>query len=253
MCFWGVCECECIYVCILGLKWISVSVTRLIPIDVIFFLIWLQFLLIFGCCDQCHSVNRSTRKSLGRILICIFLVEDHLWRTAAARPPSTLRIAKNAQPACLTVTFELLCSTHAFSCQCHGRGLQHWLFPGRHPLSAAHSNPTTTPTPTPPPPQQSQTNDFDLSSAVRGRSYRYNPPNDVKDLSAKLMNDKTSPPPSTPLPPPPSVKTPLLQAKKIESQETLLISSPCILTLTFLNRSSSYKGQSSSFCVLKCG
>lgn len=57
--------------------------------------------------------------------------------------------------------------------------------------SAAHGNP--------PPTQQSQTNDFDLSSAVRGRSYRYNPANDVKDLSAKLMNDKNSPPPSTPL------------------------------------------------------
>lgn len=37
-------------------------------------------------------------------------------------------------------------------------------------------------------------------------------------------------------------KTPLQQAKKIESQETLLISVPCILTLTFLNRSSGYKG-----------
>jgi len=46
--------------------------------------------------------------------------------------------------------------------------------------------PSTSPTP-----QQSQTNDFDLSSTVQRRSYRYNPPNDVKDLSAKLINDKT--------------------------------------------------------------
>lgn len=150
------------------------------------------------------------------------------------------------------MTFQLLCSTNAFSCQCHGRVSRHWLRRGRHPLPTAHGNPTI-PTPTPPPPQQSQTNDFDLSSAVLGRSYRYNPPNDVKDLSAKLMNDKNSLAPSTPLPPPLNLKTPLLWAKKIESKETLLISFPCILTLTFLNRSSGYKGQSSSFCVLKCG
>lgn len=36
MCFSGLCECECISVCTLGLKWISVSIMRLIPIDVIF-------------------------------------------------------------------------------------------------------------------------------------------------------------------------------------------------------------------------
>lgn len=156
-----------------------------------FFLVCLKLLLIFRCCDQCHSVNRSTRKSLERILICIFLLEVHLWRAAAVWPLSTLRIAKKAQAVCLAVTFELLCGTNAFSCQCHGWGWQHRLSPGRHPLSAAHSNTTATP-------QQSQTNDFDLSSAIRGRSYRYNPPNDVKDLSAKLMNDKTAhllPPP----------------------------------------------------------
>lgn len=103
--------------------------------------------------------------------------------------------------------------------------------------------PPLCPVATQPPTQQSRTNDFDLSSAVRGRSYRYNPANDVKDLSAKLMNDKNSPPLSTPftlflL----TLKTPLQQARKIESQETLLISVPCILTLTFLNRSSGYKG-----------
>lgn len=104
-----------------------------------------------------------------------------------------------------------------------------------------------------PPPQQSQTSDLDLSSAVQGRSYRYNQPNDVKDLSAKLMNDKNSLPPFTLLPPLSQPKTPPLQAKKIKSQDTLLISSPCIFTLTFLNRSLGYKGHSSSFCVLKCG
>lgn len=159
-----------------------------------------------------------------RIQICIFPSKVHLCRTAAVRCLSTLRIARNAQPACLAVTFELLCGTNAFSCQCHGRGWQHGFCHGRHPLLTAHGNPAI-PTPTPPP-QQSQTNDFDLSSAVRGRSYRYNPPNDVKDLSAKLMNDKNSPPLSTPLPSPLNLKTPRLQARKIESQETLLISSP---------------------------
>lgn len=116
-----------------------------------FFLICLQFLLIFGCCDQCHSVNRSTKKSLGRILICIFLSEVHLRRTAAVRPLSTLRIAKNAQPARFAVTFGLLWGTNAFSCQCHGRGWQRRLCPGRHLLSAGDGTPPPFP-PTPLPP-----------------------------------------------------------------------------------------------------
>lgn len=133
----------------------------------------------------------------------------------------------------------------ACSCQCHGQGWQAELCPGRHssppPPPRRHRSAPWQPQP---PTQQSRTNDFDLSSAVRGRSYRYNPANDVKDLSAKLMNDKNSPPLSTPF----TLllltlkKTPLQQARKIESQETLLISVPCILTLTFLNRSSGYKG-----------
>lgn len=196
MCFSGV--CECISICILGLKWIWVSTTRLMPILVFFFWFASSFCWFFGCCDQCQSIDKSTRKSLGRILI--FLLEIHLWRTAAVWPLSTLSNAKNTQPACLSVTFELLCSKNAFSCQCHSQGWQQRLCLGRHPPSAAHSNPTTT-TPTPLLTQQSQTNDFDLSCAVHGRSYRYNPPNDVKDLSAKLMNDKNSPPPCTPQPP----------------------------------------------------
>lgn len=78
-----------------------------------------------------------------------------------------------------------------------------------------------------------------------GRSYRYNPPNDVKDLSARLLNDKNSPPP-----PRPRLKN---APEKIERRETLLISAACILTLAVLNRSWSYKGQRRSFCVLKCG
>ena len=176
----------------------------------IFFWFGPSFCWFFGCCDQCHSIDKSTRKSLGRILI--FLLEAHLWRTAAVWPLSTLSNAENTQPACLSVTSELLCSTNAFSCQCHSQGWQLRLCPGRHPPSAAHSNPTAT-TPTPLLTQQSQKNDFDLSCAVHRRSYRYNPPNDVKDLSAKLMNDKNSPPPCTPHPNP---KTPLLQAKEIE-------------------------------------
>lgn len=212
----------------------------------IFFWFASSFCWFFGCCDQCHSIDKSTRKPLGRILI--FLFEVLLWRTAAVWPLSTLSNAKNTQPACLSVTFELLCGINAFSCQCHSQGWQHRLCLGRHPSSAAHSNPTTT-TPTPLLTQQSQTNDFDLSCAVHGRSYRYNPPNDVKDLSAKLMNDKNSPPPCTPRPKPKNTST----AGQGDWEETLLISSPCILTLTLLNRSSSYKGQSSSFCVLKCG
>lgn len=150
----------------------------------------------------------------------------------------------NAQ-ACLTMTFELL---------------WHWQLKGfrRQPrlaalaLSRASSSLCCSWQTAP---LQSQTNDFDLPSAVQVRSYWYNPPNDVKDLSAKLMNDKNIPSPCTSLPPPSSsLKTPQLQAKKIESQDTLLISpSPCLLALTFLNRSSSYKGQCCSFCVLKCG
>ena len=248
-CVFGVCECDCICMhfrikrdisqCYKTRANLVSFFSDLPPIFVDFGMLWSM--------SQCKLDPRW-------ILICTILSEVHLWTTAAVRCLSTLRIARNAQPACLAVTFELLCSANAFSCQCHGRGWQHRLCPRRrHPLPAARGNPAIlTPTPSLPP-QQSQTNDFDLSSAVRGRSYRYNPPNDVKDLSAKLMNDKNSPPPSTPLPPPLNLKTPLLQAKKIESQETLLISSPCILTLTFLNRSSSYKGQSSSFCVLKCG
>lgn len=120
-----------------------------------FFLICLQFLLIFGCCDQCHSVNRSTKKSLGRILICIFLLEVHLRRTAAVRPLSTLRIAKNAQPARFAVTFGLLWGTNAFSCQCHGRGWQRRLCPGRHLLSTGDGTPPTI-SPHPPPPNKAR-------------------------------------------------------------------------------------------------
>lgn len=115
-------------------------------------------------------------------------------KNSSCLPQSTLGTTKLTSHV---VTFQLLSSRNAFTCQCHNQGWQHWLCPGHHPLSAAHGNPTTPP----PPPQQSQTNDFDLSSAVQGRSYRYNPPNDVKDLSAKLMNDKNSPPPFSPLPP----------------------------------------------------
>lgn len=50
------------------------------------------------------------------------------------------------------------------------------------------------------------------------------------------------PPPPHLFPPNLKKKTPLQQARKIESQETLLIFVPCILALTFLNRSSGYKG-----------
>lgn len=79
-----------------------------------------------------------------------------------------------------------------------------------------------------------------------GRRYRYIPPNDVEDLSARLLNDKNSPPP-----PRPRLKK--NAPEKIERRETLLISAACILALAVLNRSWSYKGQSRSFCVLKCG
>lgn len=44
---------------------------------------------------------------------------------------------------------------------------------------------------------------------------------------------------------------PLLPARKIERWETLLISAPCIFTLSVLHRSRGSKGQSRSFCALK--
>lgn len=132
-------------------------------------------------------------------------MEVHQWRLAAVRPLSTLRIAENDTTPLFHWLWPLNFSTVQMlsAANVMNWGWQCWLCPGRHSLSAAHGNPTLPP---PPPHQQSQTNDFDLSSAVQGRSYRYNPPNDVKDLSAKLMNDKNSPPLSTALSPPPNLK-----------------------------------------------
>lgn len=124
----GVCECECIFECILGLKRISVSVC-------------LQFLLVWGCCVQCHSVNSIQEEYWSASFHWRFICEEQLSTVC-----QKLRFAGNAEPACLAVTFELLRSTNAFSCQGHGRGWQHRLCPGRHPLPAAHSNlpPTST-------------------------------------------------------------------------------------------------------------
>jgi hypothetical protein len=102
-----------------------------------------------------------------------------------------------------------------------------------------------------PPPWQRSTNDFHLSSASHERGYWYNPANDVKDLSAKLMNDKNAPPPSTQ----PLKDTPLLWPRRLRARTLYWFPPlpPCILTLAFLNRNSSYKGLGSSFCGLKCG
>lgn len=62
MCFSGVCGCECISVCILGLIWISVSVTWLVSINNILFF-W--FVSSFCCfwmlwsMSQCKEIHKE--------------------------------------------------------------------------------------------------------------------------------------------------------------------------------------------------
>ena len=124
--------------------------------------------------------NRSTR-SLS--LICLLLLPVHRWRTAAVRPLSTHSITKthNLRVSLRPLNFsaEQTPAAANVTAKAGSAGFVRDVILSPLPMA------------TPPPPtQQSQTNDFDLSSAVGGRSYRYNPPNDVKDLSAKLMNDK---------------------------------------------------------------
>lgn len=173
----------------------------------------------------------------------VFALQVRRRRPTAVLLPSTPSVAQK-QPACPLLTFDLLFRANVRSCQCHGRGRQRRLFspPPSHVASAP------IPMATPRPEILDKPGEM-IPICPRGRSYRYNPPNDVKDLSARLLNDKTSPPPRHPR----LKKAPLLPAEKIERRETLLISAPCILTLAVLNRSPGYKGQSRGFCVLKCG
>lgn len=192
MCFFGVCMWVWVHICIhfrikmdlsecykTHVDWCHFF-SDLPPVFVDFWMLW-----------STHSINRSTRKSLGRVLICILLLGVQRWRTAAVRPLSTLSVAKTHNLLVLHWPLNFSAAQMPAAANVMAKAGSTGFVLDVILFSAAHGNP--------PPTQQSQTNDFDLSSAVRGRSYRYNPANDVKDLSAKLMNDKNSPPPSTPL------------------------------------------------------
>lgn len=187
MCFLGV--CECISVFILGLKWISGSVTRPMLIDVISFWFGSRF------CRVLDVVIKAQHKQIHGQMSWMYidlhsLLEIHWQKEAAVWPLSPLSNAKihNLLVSHWPLNFSV--APMPAAAKVMAKDGSTGFVPDVILFSAAHGNP--------PPTQQSQTNDFDLSSAVRGRSYRYNPANDVKDLSAKLMNDKNSPPPSTP-------------------------------------------------------
>lgn len=150
----------------------------------------------------------------------LFTPRVHRRRPAAVLLPSTSLLAP---------TFDFPRRANARSCQWRGR-------------SAAVS---PVPTATRPP---------EILNKRRGTvqicpGYRCNPPNDVQDLSARLLNDKGGPPPPRHLP--------VLAVKallgKIERRETLLISALCILAIAVLNRSRGSTGQSRYFCALKRG
>ena len=95
----------------------------------------------FRCCNECHTINFFLKEISAKYSDLKLAIGGFgVWNSRLAFGWFTT----NSQASCLEMTLELLCRTNTFSCQCHTHVWQHWLCPGRHPLSAAHSNPSVT-------------------------------------------------------------------------------------------------------------
>lgn len=199
--------------------------------------------MIFRCNRRCHKVN-SIRGEISRgVLICAFASDCQLWETTAARPSGRRLFSRNLLVSRWPLTFSAVLIPSAANVMARVAAVAlSWTSASFHcPHQPRRPSPHLAPT------KPDKWFRFVLCSP--GKKLSIQSAKWCQGFVSKAYEWQKHP---TSFQTPPK-KTPLLQAKKIESQDTLLISSPCILTLTFLNRSSSYKGQSSSFCVLKCG